>query len=234
MLRTHLTVLETSASLYPTRPAFKTPRSDCQTGQVQDWQSITYQQFKQDVELFARHWSRVLRRDRVPQKSVVGVWYVNLQHVHRFRDLPSQRYRITGFTYLDILHIYGVSRAGYIPQLFSIRLPNPDVVFELLRKSDAKALIHESTYASVLGASPVPTHLVIDYESLDVAEEPLPQLPEVESPSEIAFLFHTSGSTSGSPKVVPWTYRWLDTTVQKSYQVSTPRNPHRQDVTVWM
>jgi hypothetical protein len=40
----------------------------------------------------------------------------------------------SGFTYTDVLHI---SRAGYIPQMFSLKFPNPTVFHELLRRAGA-------------------------------------------------------------------------------------------------
>jgi hypothetical protein len=74
MIRSHLTVLETSASLFPSSSVFKTPRLDLQSGQVQDWHSITYRQFQSDVEVFARYWTRKLKSEGILQRSVVGLW----------------------------------------------------------------------------------------------------------------------------------------------------------------
>jgi long-subunit acyl-CoA synthetase (AMP-forming) len=126
-----------------------------------------------------------------------------------------------------------MSRAGYIPQLFSLRLPNPDVIYELLHKADAKALVYDSTFASVLQGSPFPTFLAVDAENIDITGECLPELRPAK-PDDIAFYFHTSGSSGGSPKLVPCTHRWLNSTVAKSNQTCLPQNPERQDVTVWM
>lgn len=74
MLRSHLTVLETSSSLYPSQPVFKIPRLDVEAGQGHEWQHITYSEFQRDVELFAKYWARILKSDNVPQRSVVGIW----------------------------------------------------------------------------------------------------------------------------------------------------------------
>ena len=134
--------------------------------------------------------------------------------------------------YADALHVYGLSRAGYVPQLFSVRLPNPDVIFELLKRSDAKALIYDAAFESILSNSPVPTLAAISEQQVDCEGEALPTMPEV-SAEDIAFVFHTSGSTSGSPKLVPCSYQWLDATVRKSYQTCQP-SEGRRDVTVWM
>ncbi|KAF8991326.1 hypothetical protein BDQ17DRAFT_1370992, partial [Cyathus striatus] len=152
------------------------------TGAIGSWRSVTYSEFHRDVELYARYWTHVLRKDGTPRKSIIGLW-------------------LSGSAYTDVLHIYGISHAGYVPQLFNLHLPNPEVVYELLQRAGAKALIYLSSF---------------------------------ESEHEIAFVFHTSGSASGFPKLVPCTYRWLDTVIQKSRVVCTPRNRDRQDVTVFI
>jgi acyl-coenzyme A synthetase/AMP-(fatty) acid ligase len=137
-------------------------------------------------------------------------------------------------TYTDVLHIYGLSRAGYIPQLFSLKLPNPVVVIELLQKANAKALIFDASFESTLNQCPVPIHMALDDEEVEDSQDPLPALPTTLESNETVFIFHTSGSTSGSPKLVPCSYKWLNTVVCKAKQISTPRNPSRQDVTVAM
>ena len=145
-------------------------------------------------------------------------------------------YRLNGTSYIDVLHIYGLSRAGYIPQLFSIRLPNPDVVYELLSKANARALLVDPSFETLLKCCPVPTHraptTIYDIDSHDA---PLPSLPTLRE-GDTVFIFHTSGSTSGTPKLVPCSSSWLDSAVTKSYQISKPsgRTERNQDVTVWM
>ncbi|KII93542.1 hypothetical protein PLICRDRAFT_26716 [Plicaturopsis crispa FD-325 SS-3] len=214
--RSHLTILESSASRYATSAVFHIPQLSPREGSAAtQWQSVTYQRFHHDVEHFAKYWSRTLNADSVPHRSVVGIW-------------------LGGMTYTDVLHIYGLTRAGYIPQLFSLRLPNPAVVFELLQKADAKALIYDSSFAAVLSGCPVPTHLAVQFDEVDCWTEPLPALPSSHRDDEKVFIFHTSGSTSGSPKLVPCSYRWLGSMIDKSSQVCRPQNPARQDVSVWM
>lgn len=120
--------------------------------------------------------------------------------------------RIGGYTYSDVIHIYGVSRAGYVPQLFSLRLPNPVVIYELLAKAGAMALVCDSvTSGFVVGNSPVPVLQAPTFCDINPSlhTEPSLPLPSHEA-SECAFIFHTSGSTSGSPKLVPCDYRcWM-------------------------
>jgi hypothetical protein len=74
-MQTHLSVLEQSALRYHSHPAFKVP-APASTSESPTWISITYQQFKEDVELVARHWARVLKRDGIEQRSIIGLWCV--------------------------------------------------------------------------------------------------------------------------------------------------------------
>ncbi|TFK57163.1 acetyl-CoA synthetase-like protein [Heliocybe sulcata] len=212
--RSHLSLLETAASHYASSPVFRIPLIDS-TGAVSQWTSITYLQFLRDVERFARYWSRTLRSNGIPSKSVVGLW-------------------LGGMTYTDVLHIYGLARAGYVPQLFSLRLPNPDVVFELLQKGHAKALIYDAAFAPTLTDNSIPTFAAAADGQIPASSDPLPALLQPSSGTELAFIFHTSGSTSGSPKLVPCNYTWLNTIIDKACQVSQPANPGRQDVSTWM
>lgn len=72
---THLAILEQAASAYPTRPVFKLPKLVAnEAEQVEEWQSISYAQFKADVETYATHWSRILHADGLPPRAIVGVW----------------------------------------------------------------------------------------------------------------------------------------------------------------
>ena len=117
--------------------------------------------------------------------------------------------------------------------MFSLRLPNPDIIFELLHRANAKALIFDASYKDNLGSATLPTYPFINAVDPSFTEGPLPVLAEY-APDDVAFVFHTSGSTSGSPKLVPCTYRWLHASINKSCQLSGPRTPSRPDVTTWM
>ncbi|PIL31634.1 hypothetical protein GSI_06336 [Ganoderma sinense ZZ0214-1] len=215
--RTHLTVLEQSAARYPDSPVFRTPRTDPNTNKILEWDIVTYSQFWQDVERFARHWTRELTACGVRTRSVVGLW-------------------LGGVTYVDAVHIYGIARAGYIPQYFSLRLPNPDIIFELLEKSNGHALIYDSSYASVLDHAPVPTFTAVDARTLPYPEASLSPNQGSTNGDDTLMIFHTSGSTSGRPKLVPVSYSWWDFALTKIHGHMKPRQPRngRQDVTVWM
>jgi acyl-CoA synthetase (AMP-forming)/AMP-acid ligase II len=160
--------------------------------------------------------------------------YGGLYSVAPFLVALTSSFRLGGTSYTDVLHIYGVSRAGFVPQLFSLRLPSPVVVFELLQKANAKALIFDTSFGSVLSNSPVPIHLAVDADAIDVTDEHLPKTYLESNGNDTAFVFHTSGSTSGSPKLVPCSYTWLNTIIDKASHTSTPKIPGKRDVTVWI
>ncbi|KAI6162281.1 hypothetical protein EDD17DRAFT_1777070 [Pisolithus thermaeus] len=209
----HLTVLEQSTALYPSASAFRVPISDPLTGRVHDWQPISYRQFREDVELTASYWCSVFRAQSIPHGSVIGLW-------------------LSGINYQDVLHIYGISRAGYVPQLFSIRLPNPEVVHELLREANARALIFASEFAASTASFSLPVYPAVHKREMGVTSAALPPLASSAKGNDVVFIFHTSGSTSGRPKLVPCNQRWLHSVVDKARVTTAPRDPQRQDVTV--
>lgn len=137
-------------------------------------------------------------------------------------------------SYVDVVHIYSMVRAGYIPQLFSLRLPNPDVIFELLEKSNGQALIFESSFGSIQPRGRISAHAAVDARVHDVPSTALPPIRETGNGDDILMIFHTSGSTSGRPKLVPCSYSWWDALLDKARLSTVPSNPARQDVTLWM
>ena len=121
-----------------------------------------------------------------------------------------------------------------MPQLFSLRRPNPDVVYELLQRAGAQAFIFDPAFESIVTNPSIPAELAVDVRSTDVSEKDLPPLWVPSSGDDIVMIYHTSGSTSGSPKLVPCTADWVNATVEKAARVTRPRRSTRQDVTVWM
>lgn len=115
-----------------------------------------------------------------------------------------------------------------------MRLPNPDVIFELLAKADASALIYDPAFEAVLAAASVPIHAATEVLEADAELPELPALSATRRAEDIVMIFHTSGSTSGSPKLVRCSYKWLDAMISKAYVATTPKTTLRQDVTVWM
>ncbi|OJT07559.1 hypothetical protein TRAPUB_1582 [Trametes pubescens] len=213
-LKTHLSALAEHTLAHPSLPILKLPVYDSE-GELRVWQPISYREFQSDVEHFATHLAHKLHVGGIPPRSVVGLWS-------------------NGMSYVEVLYIYAIARAGYIPQLFSLRLPNPDVIYELLQRANAKAIIYEPTLGDVLSNCPYPSYSAVDLRGVGVDGMSLPPMPEPTAPEDIVMIFHTSGSTSGQPKLLPCNYAWLDNMVRKSATVSRPLRTTGQDVTVAM
>lgn len=76
--------------------------------------------------------------------------------------------------------------------------------------------------------------MAVDIRAENVADVPLPPIVETQNGEETLMIFHTSGSTSGQPKVIRCSYAWWDACLIKSRECTLPKNPARQDVTIWM
>ncbi|KAJ7763650.1 acetyl-CoA synthetase-like protein [Mycena maculata] len=174
------------------------------------WISRTYHDFVQNLERSAAHWAQTLGEQSIQQKDVVGLW-------------------TTGVAYSDLVHIYGIARAGFVPEVLNAKMSIP-VVRDLLAKTGGKALIYDPSFAKVVadaGRFEFPCLTIPDLHCLPIPSG-LPDLPEV-TPNDIALIFHTSGTTSGVPKPVPETHRWLKCQAQvqwpKIFQCYTAGQP---------
>ncbi|KAJ7983251.1 acetyl-CoA synthetase-like protein [Mycena polygramma] len=152
------------------------------------WVSISYQTFLRDVERSAAYWLENLSHHGLNQNDVVGLWD-------------------TGVKYSDLVHIYGLARAGFIPEVLNGHM-TMTIVGDLLAKTRGKVLIFEPSFASLVFDIGVPRVAIPDLADLPSAYSPLPPLPDVNS-DDIALIFHTSGTVSGVPKPIPETHRWL-------------------------
>lgn len=151
--------------------------------------------------------------------------------------------RLRGFTYADVVTIYALSRAGFIPQMFGFELPNTQIILTLLSSSSGKAIIHDPAKSGLLAQSStgLPCLPAIDYSQVsdsDVSHIELPPLPLANDQDHL-FIYPTSGSVSGMPKVVPKTNKWLSTIQYKSNPAFAigyeeyKKNDLGQDVYVW-
>lgn len=76
-LQSHLTVLELAAARFPSLDAFAIAQKSDSAGDVQTWQSISYSQFSNDVEVAASYWSQTLMLIGTCEKSTIGLWYAH-------------------------------------------------------------------------------------------------------------------------------------------------------------
>jgi acyl-CoA synthetase (AMP-forming)/AMP-acid ligase II len=157
----------------------------------------------------------------------------------------SDRYviRIDGMTYQDVLHVFGVSRAGYIPQLLHFhRSSSKSLIVELLRRSNSLALICDVSHAqlnrdasSPFGSLPIPVYASSDLRQVGVPASHC-RLPKIEDlvadPNGVAFVLHTAGTTMGIPALVPYTHRIVDSIMRRAQLIVAPTSSRRQDTYV--
>ena len=61
--------------MYAGRAAFRVPKlASDGSEEVESWTTITYSQFKSDVETYASYWASTLAADGLAPRSVVGLW----------------------------------------------------------------------------------------------------------------------------------------------------------------
>jgi hypothetical protein len=95
-------------------------------------------------------------------------------------------------------------------------------VFDLLSRSGAKALVFDATFKEHITNSSVPTFPPIaltDIEtnlSSDDVSPMLGSLPPVTERSP-AFIIHSSGTTSGMPKLIPSNHLWVKNFIELKY-----------------
>lgn len=121
--------------------------------------------------------------------------------------------RITGDKYNDLVSMYAIARIGYIPQMLNkaMAIQGSLVIKDVLTATGAKAVLFDQFFAAFISQLPCPCMELIDVTSIiqySLLPSELPDLPAVND-TDIAVIFHTSGTTSGKPKPVPETHNWL-------------------------
>ncbi|KAM0420436.1 hypothetical protein ACHAPT_011728 [Fusarium lateritium] len=196
--QTPLSALQASTKEFPSLAALRIP----QEGTAQpSWKDISFTAFTMDIEASARYWANEFLKRDIQDRSVIGLW-------------------LKGSSYMDLVHMWGIYRAGFIPQLVSLKMTDPSVVYNLLKKSKATALIHDASFESVLTDSPVRAYPAKDILTSNYDHLPLPPLRLSPKAEETIMIYHTSGSTSGIPKLVPLSARWFDCVIDKTASAS--------------
>lgn len=133
-------------------------------------------------------------------------------------------FRMKGLSYEDLLHYLSLMRAGYVPQLFSIRMQDPSIVFELLAKGGAVALLYDPDCEPLVTQCPLPTISISGVVRRTPPDISLSTVTTSTNGDQVLVIFHTSGSTS-MPKLVPQTVRWLECLIRKHQYDDIRDNP---------
>ncbi|KAL7277116.1 hypothetical protein ACG7TL_008961 [Trametes sanguinea] len=174
------------------------------------WGLVTYQDFIDALERATAYWSEKLTTAGLQRGEVVGMW-------------------LKGSHWIDLVHIYAVSAAGYIPEVFGLAF-SAAFVQDLLDTHGAHILIYHDTFSALLPQVKW-QQTVMRLPSIDElpsasAKSALPDVQE----DDVAMIFHTSGTTGGRPKPVPQTHKWLIAEGEVTWKGVIQRHPEGQHI----
>ncbi|GJJ14663.1 hypothetical protein Clacol_008929 [Clathrus columnatus] len=198
-----ITALEEAATAYSEKVAFKLPILK-NKNIIQGWRDITYKQTHDKMVEVAGYWLKTLQ---LPPRSVVGLW------------LP-------GNSFSDMLHIFGIMKAGYIPHILLSDITNVDVVRTLFKDTNCGAILYTPSASGEGLSKHFVCHPIMDAE--EISEDSSVVIPfdseSVLNDEDIVVIVHTSGSTSGRPKIVRLRRKWFEANHRKGI-IRKPRSP---------
>lgn len=124
-----------------------------------------------------------------------------------------------GKTYVDVVHLFSLQRAGYVPHMMSTYLEDISLIQDLFHQSGVRIILCDVKDARGW------EQLAGQFEIIPLHEPPvLPDgtpivpdtLPALDGDADdVLSIEQSSGSSSGRPKIVQYTRRWMDATAQK-------------------
>ncbi|KAF9523188.1 hypothetical protein CPB83DRAFT_899005 [Crepidotus variabilis] len=153
------------------------------------WRVVNYGEFRSDIERVAIYWLEHLGLFDVQPLDVVGIW-------------------ITGEQYYDIVSIYGLSRAGFTPEILGRDLAMSEqaaVIFDILATTGAKTIIFDPSFKKEIDKLPLACFEMPELPDIPSSPEILPPLSDADE-GEVALVFHPR---NGRPKPILKTHRWL-------------------------
>ncbi|KAJ3506197.1 hypothetical protein NLJ89_g7003 [Agrocybe chaxingu] len=160
------------------------------------WGSISSTTFVQDLLFSQSHYRSVLGDNS--SKNIVGLW-------------------LTGQKYSDTFNIMGVMLAGFVPQLFSTNFPNEDVIWDLMEKSGANVLIYDEDFKDKVTSCRIPSISVLTDASFTHENTAASAFTPFANGGDTALIVHSSGTTSGMPKLIPVTHSWVTAFIKIKY-----------------
>ncbi|KAF9263033.1 acetyl-CoA synthetase-like protein [Marasmius fiardii PR-910] len=221
--QTLLTHLQQAVARWPSAPAFKIPIIE-EGRSFAGYNIITYIDFGADILRYAKYWSVKLSKSHIAPGEVVSLCFKH-------------------YKYTDLLHIFGLLRAGFVVHCVRSVPGSADVLASLLQQVDSKAFIFDQGWfdPTSLQEKESTRHIKV-YPSVHVREPPglredgtygyedheIPPIPTLEDidPEQTIMIYHTSGTTSGAPKIVPYNYRRLGALIHKAKFFVIPSYPN--------
>jgi acyl-CoA synthetase (AMP-forming)/AMP-acid ligase II len=156
-----------------------------------------------------------------------------------FQGISSVRLaRVTGKLYTDIVHIMGLIATGLVPQVHFERshtsstidyayqlfssIFSPTTILGLLSQSKAKALVVDPEFRSDASPVNIPVFSTLDYTAFEQTPDVmLGELPKV-LPTDPAVIVHSSGTTSGVPKLIVQSHQWVQSAIKDKWAGADP------------
>jgi acyl-coenzyme A synthetase/AMP-(fatty) acid ligase len=224
---TVLDLLEYNLTAHPTRPALRLARPNCPQNDLQ-WVEITYTQFYADIQSIAKYWHSVLFSTDTgmpapAQGDTVTLWLPGIAYIDILHQLSLLS---LGYTVQMISH---QPMAQQVVQLVTdtsskVLIAHP----AFLSHEDAAQLRLPIPYfhppTSLADISDIRKTMNgggdNDLHDIHAPGRDMPAPPPRPYPgimttarnrkgSDVAFILHTSGTTSGRPKCIPITHDWI-------------------------
>ncbi|KAI0764534.1 acetyl-CoA synthetase-like protein [Trametes elegans] len=180
-------------------------------GRDDSWDAVTYRQLEQQLAVAKEHWRHALAPLNLRPLDVVGFW-------------------LTGSKFTDYVNSLAVSALGYTPQFFGGSFDDATHIPELLSRSSGRALIYDAVHQEKVAAESglsVPQFAALNDTQIaqatsNVFKDGADSIPPASLQAEaavalddIAFLFHSSGTTGGRPKIIPNTFKMLHAVIKR-------------------
>ncbi|KAH9888011.1 acetyl-CoA synthetase-like protein [Cubamyces lactineus] len=178
-------------------------------GNMYGWGLITYEDVLNALAASTEYWTRTLASEGRKQGETVGMW-------------------LQGSHWSDLVHIYAVAAAGFIPEVFGTPF-TATFVQDLLDAHSARILIYHDAFETLLPQVEwrQKTTKLPKFTELSSAGAQLGTFREVRA-DDVAVIFHTSGTTGGRPKPIPQTHKWLVSEGEVTWKCVIQRHPEGQ------
>ncbi|KIL59801.1 hypothetical protein M378DRAFT_14552 [Amanita muscaria Koide BX008] len=165
------------------------------SGPPQEWNDVTVAEFAAEVDKVASFVMTELKARGIPPRSVVSVLYSGSRHQ-------------------DLIYTIALARASYIPQMCIDDLTHPGIIFALMEKAGSRMILYDPSLEHVMVNCPFPKLALNPIETIEScstvsSDSVLPTIEDLSSGLDVCFIYLTSGSTSGSPKIVPLTQKFV-------------------------
>ena len=187
----------------------------------QEWNNMTVAEFAAEVDRVAGFLMTELTARGIPNRSVVTLLWAFFYFLCFSSDTATIR-RFSGSDIQHFIYALALARLSYIPQMCPMTLTHPEIIFALMEKAGSRMILYEPSLEDATTDCPFPKMPLTPIETLEnpSSDVTLPAIEDLSSsPSDFCFIYLTSGSTSGSPKVVPLTQKFVSIYYKTQFRI---------------